>query len=413
MKDIAQLVTASACGDLQAYEQIIHRFQSMAAGYAYSILQDFHYAEDAAQEAFIEAFYHLDQLKTPAAFPGWFKKIVFKQCDRIRRWGRLVTVPLETGMQLPCSHPGPVEQYEQQEFKAQVNRIIQDLNPEQQLTVMLFYIENYSQQEIAGFLEVPVSTIKKRLYDARKKLEERMFTMLKETYNEYLPDEKFSKQVIQALLNRPKPLEVADHPVARVYRLLTEKLPGYECIQGDEKIAKEYIHSLGLETDSAYHPDKQHVLRWETTQTLLQAAAGRQTPVQLYTAGRVFRPDRENQNRSKVFNQYEVLHMAEGITKDDMLQQLHRLVQAVLPEAKLVIRVGVFPGFESGHGLAVVTGGRQENIGGCGMLSAELVNTCGLTAGVPGYSIGLGLDRLAMLKYNITDIHELYREPYV
>src|SRR5712692_187738 len=83
-------------GDVEAYEWIVRRFQDMAVGYAASILGDFHLAEDAAQEAFIEAWRDLPQLREPAAFAGWLRKIVFKQCDRLTRGKRAATVPMET-----------------------------------------------------------------------------------------------------------------------------------------------------------------------------------------------------------------------------------------------------------------------------------------------------------------------------
>ncbi|NIR02616.1 MAG: RNA polymerase subunit sigma-24, partial [Gemmatimonadales bacterium] len=67
-------------------------FQDMAVGYAYSILGDFHLAEDAAQEAFVQAYLDLRKLRVPQAFPSWLRRIVFKQCDRFTRRKRVHTV---------------------------------------------------------------------------------------------------------------------------------------------------------------------------------------------------------------------------------------------------------------------------------------------------------------------------------
>ena len=68
----------SDAAPLDAYAEIVRRFQDMAAGYAYALLGDFHFAEDAAQEAFLQAYLDLEKLAEPAAFPGWFRRIVFK-----------------------------------------------------------------------------------------------------------------------------------------------------------------------------------------------------------------------------------------------------------------------------------------------------------------------------------------------
>jgi len=53
MADLKSLIILAQAGDLEAFGKIVRQFQDMAVGYAYSILGDFHLAEDAAQEAFI------------------------------------------------------------------------------------------------------------------------------------------------------------------------------------------------------------------------------------------------------------------------------------------------------------------------------------------------------------------------
>ena len=94
MEELATLVERSRSGDLTAFETLVRRFQDMACGYAYSILGDFHLAEDAAQEAFVDAYGKLYQLREPKAFAGWFRRIVFKHCDRVTRRKQVPTVPL-------------------------------------------------------------------------------------------------------------------------------------------------------------------------------------------------------------------------------------------------------------------------------------------------------------------------------
>src|SRR5262245_28217066 len=85
MSTVGELIVSSIAGDADAYGEVVRRFQDMAVGYGYSILRDFQLAEDAAQEAFFEAYSCLASLREPAAFPGWFRRIVFKHCDRIMR----------------------------------------------------------------------------------------------------------------------------------------------------------------------------------------------------------------------------------------------------------------------------------------------------------------------------------------
>ena len=83
--ELSSLVIRAQTGDRIAYDDIVRRFQDMAVGYASALLGDFHLAEDAAQEAFVGAWTELPRLREPAAFPGWFKRIVFMRCSRFLR----------------------------------------------------------------------------------------------------------------------------------------------------------------------------------------------------------------------------------------------------------------------------------------------------------------------------------------
>ena len=96
MEELELLISRAQAGDLDAYGGIVQQFQDMAVGYAYSILGDFHLAEDAVQEAFIEAYPILSKVYGPVAFPGWFRRIIFKHCNRLTRGKRDELMPLET-----------------------------------------------------------------------------------------------------------------------------------------------------------------------------------------------------------------------------------------------------------------------------------------------------------------------------
>ena len=82
MSEVATLVQTAQQGNHQAFGQLVYRFQDMAFAYAYSIVGDSGVAQDAAQEAFMDAYQTLAKLREPAAFPGWFRRIVFKHSDR-------------------------------------------------------------------------------------------------------------------------------------------------------------------------------------------------------------------------------------------------------------------------------------------------------------------------------------------
>lgn len=175
---LSSLIAEAQGGDLVAYDEIVHHFQDMAVAYAYSVLNDRALAEDAAQEALIEAFLCLANLRNPEAFSGWLRRIVFKHCDRLTRRKRVSTISLDDAGKEVSGGDEPHIFAEQKEAAVQVREAIAALPEHERVVTLLFYGSEYSQQHIGDFLEVPVTTVKKRLHTARKKLREMMTPMM-------------------------------------------------------------------------------------------------------------------------------------------------------------------------------------------------------------------------------------------
>ena len=196
---LPQLIEQARTGDLAAYELIVRRFQDMACGYAHAILGDFHLAEDVAQEAFVDAYRHLGDLREPAAFPGWLRRIVFKYCDRLTRRRAVSTVPLDAVDDAPGDADLPDEAVEEQELSERVLSAVRTLPGNERLVTTLYYINGYSQAEVAEFLEEPVTTVKSRLHTARQRLKERMMTMVKDVLSKNAPDDAFAERVSEVI----------------------------------------------------------------------------------------------------------------------------------------------------------------------------------------------------------------------
>jgi DNA-directed RNA polymerase specialized sigma24 family protein len=113
MKELNILVRRAQNGDSDAFNAIVIHFQVMAVGYAYAFLKDFHHSESAAQEAFIDAFRNLPNLRAPEALASWFRRILFKHCDRLIRGKHYRTVQLDN-LALPSTEQGPMEHLETQ-----------------------------------------------------------------------------------------------------------------------------------------------------------------------------------------------------------------------------------------------------------------------------------------------------------
>jgi RNA polymerase sigma factor (sigma-70 family) len=189
--DVATLIRQVQQGDTEAYEPIVRRFQDLAVGYGYARLADLQLAEDAAQEAFITAYIALPSLHEPAAFPGWFRRIVIKQIDRIQR-KRRSCLPLDLLANAAQERQNPADLVEQQEVRDAVMTAMQCLPIAQREVVTLFYMGSYSHADISAFLGIPVSTVKMRLYHARKALAQQLLAQI----GELLPSQRPSRDAV-------------------------------------------------------------------------------------------------------------------------------------------------------------------------------------------------------------------------
>lgn len=172
----------------EAFDELVRRFQDMAFACAYATLCDFHAAEDAAQEAFITAWRKLTQLREPEAFPGWLRRIVLNECSRQTRGKRLPTVALDAGAQeIASRESSPQSVAEANELRETVQAALTMLPRGERVAVTLFYLEGRTHTEIAKLLEVPTTTVAKRLHTARARLKGLALTKLKRRFDAHRP----------------------------------------------------------------------------------------------------------------------------------------------------------------------------------------------------------------------------------
>ena len=212
--------TAAQRGDLTAYGRIVTRYQDMAVGYAFSILRDFHLAQDAAQEAFIEAFPTLSKVHAIEAFPSWLRRIVLKRCDRLTRKGRAYTfASVEDAVILPSREPTPDRVTEDREMHGLLNDAIAELPDHEREVVSLFYISDRSQDEVSTFLDIPVSTVKNRLRSARNRMREKLLVMVEDNLRANRPSK--DGDFVEGVLNIVAPVKEKDSEA--IYTRLEEK----------------------------------------------------------------------------------------------------------------------------------------------------------------------------------------------
>ena len=413
MDELIYLVTASRRGDAEAFRGLVRRFQNMAYGYACAILGDIHLAEDATQDAFIEAYDRMPSLVHPLAFPGWLRQLVFKHCDRQTRGKRLIatvhTLPEAVSLQWD---PARIE--ERRDLAQHVLRAIQTLPEHQREITTLFYLKGCSQQDIAAFLNVPVGTITTRLQRARKKLRQRMLECAEEALRQNYLDDRFATHLVASLMGRRKLLVVDGHPVRLVWEEVRDVLRDFEVVEGDEIEDAEVMKSLdGDNFHSAFRITEGDVLRTHMLATIWRSLRGRTPPARLLTAGRAFRNCAEGDRHNRVFHQIEGVCVDEEVDERSLRATVDKILTSLLETDDIRWQPVSSKTLENAFTIAVKKDCGVLTVGSAGVLGRNVMRELGMdSVAEPGFVFGFGAERLAMLKFGIQDIRDLWGPKY-
>ena len=177
-----QLVERALAGDSDAFGEVVRRWERKIYALAYGITGSVEDARDAAQETFISAYRNLQGFRGEAKVSSWLHRIAVNQCITRKRRAR---VRAETGIEdeieatgerflATNEHESPVRAAEAKERNEAVRRAVAALPPELREVVLMKEFEDLTFQEIADALQIPLSTVKSRLYTALKQLRLRL-----------------------------------------------------------------------------------------------------------------------------------------------------------------------------------------------------------------------------------------------
>lgn len=163
-KSDAELVESFLAGDCSSFRNLYERHYRMAVGIARCQLMDIHLAEDAAQEAFAEAYRSMHNLQNRARFASWIGTICRRTALRLART-RPRTQPILEDQEPICDST-------QQALRAHVHELLERLDDTARELVMLHYFSGLSYQEIADVLDLTPQAIHGRLQRTRRELRE-------------------------------------------------------------------------------------------------------------------------------------------------------------------------------------------------------------------------------------------------
>lgn len=169
----ADLVRRAAGGSSAAFEELFRIYYAAVFAGCLAKLMNHADAQDAAQEIFIEAWRKLPRLRDCEKFPGWLRRITVGRCGRILRRPRPERGWIEMTDLLQSSDPDPSVLMEKKEAVTLIARSMGSLSQLEKETMTLF-LSGYSHRQIAEFVRVPVGTVKRRIHDAKGRLQKAM-----------------------------------------------------------------------------------------------------------------------------------------------------------------------------------------------------------------------------------------------
>lgn len=162
-------------GDTEAFSYFVDTYQDMAFTIAVRIVQNKEEAEDIVQEAFIKSFNRLPLFKGESKFSTWLYRIVYHSAlDALRRRKRSLdthSVDLQD-FEVVSDVSSVLDQMMEEQTSTIIKSAIQELNPQQQTILTLYYYDCLSINEIAEIVAISLSAVKVNLFRARKRLYE-------------------------------------------------------------------------------------------------------------------------------------------------------------------------------------------------------------------------------------------------
>ena len=222
------------------------------------------------------------------------------------------------------------------------------------------------------------------------------------------------------------------HPVTIVMNELADLFAGmgYEMVEGPEVEYDRFNFELlnqpknhpARDAQDTFYIEDNIVLRSHTSPVQARTMIERKPPIRIISAGRVYRADEVDATHSPVFHQMEGLYIDKRVGMSDLKGTLDAFARRLYgPNASTRFRPSFFPFTEpsaevdltcptcGGKGCRVCKGTGWIEMLGSGMVNPKVLDMCGIDSNVySGFAFGIGMDRVAMLRYGVSDMRWLF-----
>jgi RNA polymerase sigma factor (sigma-70 family) len=170
------IINRIVAGEQNLYAGLVDRYKSYVYTITYKILLNRPEAEEAAQDAFIKAFNNLANFHRDAKFSTWLYRIAFNTAISYKRKHRHTFQSIENAI---IAHSGDGEgALERSDKKKFLTMAMQKLGEADRTALSLFYLEEFSLEEIAEIMSMQANTIKVRIHRARQRVADELKVIL-------------------------------------------------------------------------------------------------------------------------------------------------------------------------------------------------------------------------------------------
>ena len=212
------------------------------------------------------------------------------------------------------------------------------------------------------------------------------------------------------------------HPINQVKDFILNMLSdlGFQEIDGPEIESEEFnfdmlnikkSHPARQMHDTFYVENKSYVLRTHTSPVQIRSMLESKPPLAFSSAGKVYRKD-DDATHLPMFHQVEGIYVDKKVTFANLKDLIHRILHNLFgKDIEIRFRPSYFPFTEPSAEVDILSeNGKWLEILGCGIVNPIVLDNCKIdSTSYSGLAFGLGVERIAMLKYGVNDIRDFYK----